>query len=100
MPKFLNGITSNELASSGSEAISVRVTGDSVARFRIDAGGRITWSDGTETGDIYLERSAVGEISSSGDFGVQGVITVGGVEIDPVGANSGQVFIHNGTKFV
>jgi hypothetical protein len=58
MTKFigtpLRGI---EFANPGDEAISSRVSGDTQPRLRIDAGGRITWSDGTNSGDTVLFRS-------------------------------------------
>lgn len=46
-----------EFANAGDEAISARVSGDSNARLRIDAGGRLTWGDGSTAGDVNLYRS-------------------------------------------
>ena len=58
MTKFvgtpLRGFDFNTVAS---EALSARVSSDSVARIRIDAGGKITWGSGSATGDTNLYRS-------------------------------------------
>jgi len=45
-----------EFSSVSDEAISARVVNDAHARIRIDAGGRITWSSGTASGDVNLYR--------------------------------------------
>ena len=65
MTKFigtpLRGI---EFANPGDEAISSRVSGDTQPRLRIDAGGRITWSDGTNSGDTVLFRSSANALTT------------------------------------
>jgi hypothetical protein len=65
MTKFigtpLRGI---EFANPGDEAISSRVSGDTQPRLRIDAGGRITWSDGTNSGDTVLFRSSANSLTT------------------------------------
>jgi hypothetical protein len=65
MTKFigtpLRGI---EFANPGDEAISSRVSGDTQPRLRIDAGGRITWSDGTSSGDTVLFRSSANSLTT------------------------------------
>jgi hypothetical protein len=43
-----------EFSSVSDEAISARVVSDAHARIRIDAGGRITWSSGSQSGDVNL----------------------------------------------
>lgn len=45
-----------EFGSPSDEAISTRVNEDSYPRIRIDAGGRLTWSSGSATGDTNLYR--------------------------------------------
>ena len=47
-----------EFSSPSDEAVSARVVGDSVARIRIDAGGRLTWSTGSSSGDVTLAGPA------------------------------------------
>ena len=56
--KFKTGIIVEELASAATQAIGVKVDGDSEARVKIDAGGKITWGSGSATGDATLYRSA------------------------------------------
>lgn len=73
MAKFvgtpLRGI---EFGAPGDEAISVKVAGDTVARLRIDAGGRLTWSDGESTGDVLLYRDAAGYLLTDDIFEATG----------------------------
>jgi len=56
--KFKTGIIVEELASAATQAIGVKVDGDSEARVKIDAGGKITWGSGSASGDATLYRSA------------------------------------------
>ena len=56
--KFKTGIIVEELASAATQAIGVKVDGDSEARIKIDAGGKITWGSGSAAGDATLYRSA------------------------------------------
>lgn len=51
-----------EFANAGDEAVSARVSGDTQPRVRIDAGGRITWSDGSTSGDTTLFRAAANSL--------------------------------------
>ena len=56
--KFKTGIIVEELDSAATQAIGVKVDGDSEARVKIDAGGKITWGSGSAAGDAVLYRSA------------------------------------------
>ena len=56
--KFKTSISVEELAAASSQAVAVKVDGDSEARVKIDAGGKITWGSGSATGDATLYRSA------------------------------------------
>ena len=49
--KFKTGLTLEELASASSQAIGIKVDGDSDPRIKLDAGGKITWGAGDGTGD-------------------------------------------------
>ena len=49
--KFKTGVVVEELASAATQAVGVKVDGDSEARVKIDAGGKITWGCGSATGD-------------------------------------------------
>ena len=56
--KFKTAISVEELAAASSQAVGVKVDGDSEARVKIDAGGKITWGSGSAAGDATLYRSA------------------------------------------
>jgi len=76
--KFKTGISVDELASVSSQAIGVRVDGDSEARVKIDAGGKITWSSGSATGDVNLYRSAANTLKTDDalDVSASGVVNL------------------------
>jgi hypothetical protein len=61
-----------EFGSPSDEAVSSRVAGDTVPRLRIDAGGRITWSTGSATGDTKLYRSDSSTLLTEGIFSASG----------------------------
>ena len=78
MTKFvgtpLRGI---EFSTVADEAISARVNGDSQPRIRIDAGGKITWSGGSTSGDTNLYRSATDTLTTDDIFkATNGLITL------------------------
>lgn len=54
------------------EAVSARVNGDTHPRLRIDAGGRITWSTGSATGDTKLYRTSSNTLFTEGIFSASG----------------------------
>ena len=56
--KFKTSISVEELAAASSQAVAVKVDGDSEALVKIDAGGKITWVSGSAAGDAVLYRSA------------------------------------------
>tara|TARA_B110001454_G_scaffold213693_1_gene232290 strand:+ start:1016 stop:1456 length:441 start_codon:yes stop_codon:yes gene_type:complete len=72
--KFKTGIIVEELASAATQAIGVKVDGDSEARVRIDAGGKITWGSGSASGDATLYRSAANLLKT--DHALQAVAGV------------------------
>jgi len=85
--KFKTGISVDELAAVSSQAVGVRVTGDSEPRVKIDAGGKITWSSGSATGDVTLYRSAADTLKTddavdASTAGVVNLVTDG----EPTGA--------------
>lgn len=51
-----------EFSSQSDEAFSARVNLDAHPRIRIDAGGRITWSGGSSSGDTVLFRDAANSL--------------------------------------
>jgi hypothetical protein len=56
--KFQVPITVNNLSSAASDAITVFVNGEVYGRVRLEAGGRLSWSDGTGTYDTNLYRDS------------------------------------------
>jgi hypothetical protein len=76
--KFKTGISVDELASVSSQAVGVRVDGDSEPRVKIDAGGKITWSSGSATGDVNLYRSAADTLKTDDalDASAAGVVNL------------------------
>ena len=75
--KFKTGLTLEELASASSQAIGIKVDGDSDPRIKLDAGGKITWGAGDGTGDATLYRSAANAIKTEDTFeAAAGVITL------------------------
>lgn len=64
-----------EFSSPSDEAISSRVVGDGVARIRIDAGGRITWSSGSVTGDVTLYRDSANTLKTDDNLIASGGVT-------------------------
>ncbi len=85
--KFKTGISVDELAAVSSQAVGVRVTGDSEPRVKIDAGGKITWSSGSAAGDVTLYRSAANTLKTddavdASTAGVVNLVTDG----EPTGA--------------
>jgi len=66
-----------EFANAGDEAFSGRVSGDSAARLRIDAGGRLTWGDGTGSGDVTLYRGDANQLKTDDSlYAANGIITL------------------------
>ena len=76
--KFKTGISVDELAAVSSQAVGVRVTGDSEPRVKIDAGGKITWSSGDATGDVNLYRSSANTLKTDDalDVSTAGVVNL------------------------
>lgn len=78
MTRFIgNPLKGIAFANAGDEAISVRLDGDNFARVRIDAGGRITWSSGSISGDTVLYRDSANLLKTDDAFqAAGGVITL------------------------
>ena len=76
--KFKTAISVEELAAASSQAVGVKVDGDSEARVRIDAGGKITWGSGSATGDVTLYRSAADTLKTDDalDVSTAGVVNL------------------------
>ena len=66
---FRTAISFDGLASASSQAISIKVDGDSQNRVLIDAGGKITWgAGGSSAGDTTLYRNAANVLKTDDGF--------------------------------
>ena len=65
-------LTGIQFATVADEAVSTRILNDSQPRIRIDAGGRITWSDGSVAGDTNLYRNAANYLVTDDVFKATG----------------------------
>ncbi len=75
--KFFTPLSIRSLSSVASDGLTVLVDGDSDPRIKIEAGGRITWGDGTTGGDTNLYRTATNSLKTDDVFeAAAGVITV------------------------
>lgn len=64
-------------SSPSDEAVSARVSADSIPRIRIDAGGRITWGSGSSAGDTNLYRDAENVLKTDDLFkATGGLVTI------------------------
>ena len=75
--KFKTAISVEELAAASSQAVGVKVDGDSEARVKIDAGGKITWGSGSAAGDAPLSRAAANILKTDDTLeAASGVVTM------------------------
>ncbi|CAB4156825.1 hypothetical protein UFOVP658_176 [uncultured Caudovirales phage] len=88
-----------EFSAPSDEAVSARVAGDTIPRFRIDAGGRITWGDGTAAGDVKLYRATTGAIVTDGYFSASGGLQTSAISASPtVSLPNGALIVDNGSN--
>ena len=62
--KFITPITIKQLASAGSDALTVFLDGEVYGRVKLEAGGRLSWSDGTGTYDTNLYRDSANVLAT------------------------------------
>jgi len=75
--KFITPITIKQLASAGSDALTVFLDGEVYGRVKIEAGGRISWSDGAGTYDTNLYRDGVNTLATDDVLkAISGVVTM------------------------
>lgn len=87
-----------EFSSPSDEAISARVSGDSVPRIRIDAGGRVTWSSGSSTGDLKLYRAASEGLYVEGSLSASlGLITAAVIDTPNTAMPDGAILVDTGS---
>jgi hypothetical protein len=65
---FKTSISIDDAASAASEALRTKVAGDSTARLSVDAGGKLTWSAGSGSGDVNLYRAAANLLQTDDYF--------------------------------
>jgi hypothetical protein len=73
------------------DAIAVQGSGDGNGRFFLAVSGQHRWSDGTNSSDTRLYRSAAATLTTDGDFNVAGNLTGAGAPMQR------QIFTANGT---
>ena len=92
--KFLVPITIKQLSSAGSDAITVFVDGETYGRMKIEAGGRISWSDGAGVYDTNLYRSAANTLTTDDVFAApSGVITMAVAGTPSAALNDGAIAV-------
>lgn len=96
--KFTVPITVKQLASAGSDAVTVFVDADTQARLKLEAGGRLVWGSGASAGDVNLYRDSVDVLKTDDTFKTP-TLFVDNIEIDPTGAVTNDVLVYNGSKF-
>ena len=62
--KFITPITIKNLASAGSDALTVFLDGEVYGRVKLEAGGRLSWSDGTGVYDTNLYRDSANVLTT------------------------------------
>ena len=80
---FRTAISFDGLASASSQALSIKVDGDSQNRVLIDAGGKITWgAGGSSAGDTTLYRNAANVLKTDDGFVAASLDISGNADID------------------
>lgn len=75
--KFITPITIRQLTSAGSDALTVFLDGEVYGRVKLEAGGRLSWSDGTGTYDTNLYRDGANTLATDDVFkATAGVVTL------------------------
>ena len=93
--KFKTGISVDELSAASSQAVGVKVDGDSEPRVKIDAGGKITWGSGSTAGDVNLYRSGANTLTTDDalDASTAGVVNLVTTEEPTAAAADGTIAI-------
>ena len=96
--KFTVPITVKQLASAGSDAVTVYVDQDTFSRLKVEAGGRLTWGSGASAGDVNLYRASADVLQTDDTFKTP-TLFVDNIEIDPTGAVTNDVLVFDGSRF-
>ncbi len=96
--RFFSSIKARFFSTAADNAVDIGVKDDANARLAIDAGGRVTWGDGTNAADTNLYRDAADVLKTDDTFKAA-ALYVEGIEIDTTGADSLEALVYDGTKF-
>lgn len=101
MAKFLNLLKLRGFTSPSDAAVEISAATDSASasRLRIDAGGKLTWGDGTNAGDTNLYRTVANTLKTDDYLIAQGGMTIESYQVTTVGASAGNALVFDGTKF-
>lgn len=78
------------------QAVAARVDGDTTNRINVDAGGKITWGDGSAAGDTTLYRSAADLLKTDDAFEAASLGVSGEFTLPTVDGSAGQVLVTDG----
>lgn len=98
MAKFLNLLRVRSFANPGDAAVEISTINDTDPRFRIDAGGKLTWGDGSASGDATLYRDSANVLKTDDALKVDSLY-INNVQIDVTGAVATNTLVYDGTKF-
>lgn len=96
--KFFTAIRARFFNTAADTAVDIGVSGDANPRVTIDAGGKLSWGDGTSAVDTNLYRDADNSLKTDDTFKASALF-VDNIEIDTTGASLDQVLKYDGTKF-
>jgi hypothetical protein len=97
--KFFAAIRARFFNTAADTALDVGVSGDANPRLSIDAGGKISWGNGTDAVDTNIYRDSADVLKTDDTFKVPALF-IDGIEVDTTGATTNQILKYNGTKFL
>jgi hypothetical protein len=97
--KFFAAIRARFFNTAADTALDVGVNADAHPRLTIDAGGKISWGDGTNAVDTNIYRDSASVLKTDDTLKVP-VLFIDGIEVDTTGATTDQILKYNGTKFI
>ena len=98
---FRTAISFDGLASASSQALAIKVDGDSQNRVLVDAGGKITWgAGGSSAGDTTLYRSAANTLKTDDAFTAASLAVTGEFTLPTSDGSNNQVLVTNGSGTV
>jgi hypothetical protein len=95
--KILSSLKAKFFNATTDTAIEVGTDSDTESRIIISAGGRLSWSDGASSPDVYLERSSSNTLSITGSFNATNITVNGSYSFSNSDGTDGQVIATNGS---